>query len=95
MRTYQTFMLSDEPRIAGIPLTTGIPVFLCTFVGMLIGYAYQLFLVGSILSVIMHFQFGVTGIRFFLSIIYWSLPRALTCLIFRAASHSANRQFIR
>lgn len=26
-RNYQTFMLSDEPKIAGIPVTTGLPIF--------------------------------------------------------------------
>jgi conjugal transfer pilus assembly protein TraL len=33
-RNYQTFMLSDEPKIAGIPLTTGLPIFVLTIVGL-------------------------------------------------------------
>lgn len=41
-RNYQTFMLSDEPKIAGIPVTTGLPIFLLTGIGLLTGLAYQL-----------------------------------------------------
>ena len=65
-RNYQTFMLSDEPKIAGIPMTTGLPIFLLTIVGLLVGYVYQLFLIGAMLSVLMHYKFGGLPIRILL-----------------------------
>ena len=94
-RNYKTFMLSDEPKIAGIPITTGLPVFILTGIGLLIGAAFQLFIVGTILSGVMYYQFGGMTLRIILSIIYWSLPYKLTQLIFRSFPDSGNRLFLR
>ena len=94
-RNYQTFMLSDEPKIAGIPMTTGLPIFLLTIVGLLVGYVYQLFLIGAMLSVLMHYKFGGLPIRILLSMVYWSLPQGMTSVLFRACPDSANRLYIR
>jgi len=91
---YATFMLSEEPRIAGIPLTTGIPVYVSTGIGLLIGYAPQLFLIGAVLSLIMHFKFGGLPLRVLLGIMYWSLPYAMTNALFRAFPDSANRIYV-
>lgn len=92
---YQTFMLSDEPKIAGIPVTTGIPVFLLTTIGLLTGYATELFLIGAALSSFMYFKFGGLPIRILLSMVYWAFPRKMTALLFRAFPNSANRIYIR
>lgn len=94
-RSYQTFMLSDEPKIAGIPITTGLPIFLLTTIGLLTGYAYQLFVIGAALSVGMHFFFGGLTLRALIAVVYWSLPSKLTCFLFRAFPDSANRLYIR
>ena len=94
-RDYKTFMLSDEPKIAGIPITTGLPVFLLTGIGLFTGLAYQLFMIGAALSVAMHYMFGGLPIRNMLAIVYWSLPRGLTQVLFRAFPDSAHRQYIR
>ncbi len=94
-RDYHTFMLSDEPKIAGIPVTTGLPVFFLTGIGLLAGTAFQLFLIGAGLSCLMHFKFGGLPIRTLLSMVYWSLPRAFTAVLFRALPDSANRLYIR
>lgn len=94
-RDYKTFMLSDEPKIAGIPVTTGLPVFLLTAIGLVTGVAFQLFLIGSVLSVVMHVKFGGLPIRLLLSVIYWSLPRTLTSVMFQGFPNSAHRLFIR
>jgi len=94
-RDYKTFMLSDEPKIAGIPVTTGLPVFLLTGIGLLTGLAYQLFMIGAALSVIMHYKFGGLPIRRLLAIVYWSLPRGVTNLLFRAFPDSAHRLYVR
>ena len=55
-RNYQTFMLSDEPKIAGIPITTGLPVFLLTTIGLITGFATTLFIIGAVLSLTMHLK---------------------------------------
>ncbi len=94
-RSYQTFMLSDEPKIAGIPVTTGIPVFLLTIIGLFTGYAYQLFMIGALLSVGMHYKFGGLPIRILLGVVYWSLPKCITAMVFRASPDSAHRLYIR
>lgn len=94
-RNYKTFMLSDEPKIAGIPVTTGLPVFLLTGIGLLTGLAFQLFLIGSALSFGMYYQFGGLPLRIILSMIYWSLPKVMTKPLFRAFPNSADRQYIR
>ncbi|HHU0006921.1 type IV conjugative transfer system protein TraL [Legionella pneumophila serogroup 1] len=91
---YSTFMLSEEPRIAGIPLTTGLPVYLLTGIGLLIGYAPQLFVIGAILSLIMHVQYGGLPLRVLLGMIYWSLPHAMTTIIFRSFPNSAHRIYV-
>ena len=85
-RDYKTFQLSDEPKIAGIPVTTGLPVFLLTGIGLLIG---------AVLSVTMHYKFGGLPIRRLLAIVYWSLPRSTTNLLFRAFPDSAHRLYVR
>lgn len=94
-RDYHTFMLSDEPKIAGIPITTGLPVFLLTGIGLVTGMATQLFMIGAALSGVMHFKFGGLPIRSLLAIVYWSLPRTWTVALFRALPDSANRIYIR
>jgi len=94
-RDYHTFMLSDEPKIAGIPITTGLPVFLLTGIGLLTGMTFSLFVIGAVLSGLMHVKFGGLPIRILLSIVYWSLPRFLTSAIFRTWPDSANRLYIR
>lgn len=91
---YATFMLAEEPRIAGIPLTTGLPVYLLTGVGLLIGYGPQLFVIGAALSFIMHVKFGGLPLRVLLGIMYWSLPHAMTRIIFRTFPNSAYRIFV-
>ena len=88
-------MLSEEQKIAGIPVTTGLPVFLLTSIGLMTGLAYQLFMIGAVLSVAMHFKFGGLPIRMLLSIVYWSLPHGVTSLLFRAFPDSAHRLYIR
>lgn len=95
VRDYKTFTLSDEPKIAGIPITTGLPVFLLTGIGLFTGLAYQLFMIGAALSVAMHYKFGGLPIRTLLSIVYWSLPRVMTNGLFRAFPDSAHRMYIR
>lgn len=93
-RDYRTFMLSDEPKIAGIPVTTGLPVFILTGFGFFIGYVYQLFVIGAVLSAAMHYIYGGLPIRILLAMAYWSLPKSLTGLIFRAFPDSSIRQYI-
>lgn len=94
-RNYQTFMLSDEPKIAGIPITTGLPVFLLTTIGLLTGFATTLFMIGAVLSIGMHIKFGGLPIRLLLAIIYSTLPRGLTRILFQASPDSSHRQYIR
>lgn len=93
-RNYRTFMLSDEPKIVGIPITTGLPVFILTALGFLMGYVYQLFVIGAVLSVAMHYIYGGLPIRILLAMAYWSFPKSLTRLIFRAFPDSSVRQYI-
>lgn len=94
-RNYQTFMLSDEPKIAGIPITTGLPVFLLTGIGLLTGLATTLFMIGAALSIAMHWKFGGLPIRLLLAIVYWMLPRGFTQALFRTFPDSAHRLYIR
>ncbi|RUQ96647.1 type IV conjugative transfer system protein TraL [Legionella septentrionalis] len=93
--SYQTFMLADEPKIAGIPVTTGVPVFLLTAIGLVTGFATTLFLIGTALSLFMHFKFGGLSLRILLSMVYWSFPQAMTHILFRTFPNSANRVYIR
>ena len=94
-RNYQTFMLSDEPKIAGIPITTGLPIFLLTTLGLLTGLVTTLFMIGAVLSITMHVKFGGLPIRLLLAIVYWTLPRGFTQALFRAFPDSAHRLYIR
>lgn len=94
-RSYKTFMLADEPKIAGIPVTTGLPIFVLTGIGLLTGLSYQLFMIGAALSVTMYVKFGGLPLRFLFAMVYWSFPHGLTCLLFRAFPDSANRIYIR
>jgi len=95
-RSYNTFMLSDEPKICGIPIITALPCAALTVLGLFIGMLYQGMVVGAILSLVMHFKFGGQGIRTFLSIAYWSLPRSVTVFFgLRRFPDSANRIFLR
>lgn len=95
MKDYQTFVLSDEPKILGIPITTGLPVLLLTVIGLLIGHSLPLFIVGSGISLFMHYKFGGLPIRQFWGILYWTLPRYLTVLLFHKSPDSAHRLYIR
>ncbi len=94
-RNYHTFMLSDEPKIFGVPVTTGLPVFCLTGIGLLIGMATPLFLIGAALSALMHFKFGGLPIRGLFAIVYWALPKKLTHVLFRFMPDSAHRIYVR
>jgi conjugal transfer pilus assembly protein TraL len=94
-RNYKTFMLSDEPKIAGIPMTTSLPVFLLTGIGLLTGMSTTLFAIGASLSFAMHVKFGGLPIRLLLSIVYWTLPRGVTYLLFPSSPDSSHRLFVR
>ena len=94
-RNYKTFILSDEPKIAGIPIATGLPVFSLTILGMLVGHVPELFMIGAVMSFFMHHKFGGLVMRTLLLMIHWSLPKGLTGLIFRAFPDSAHRIYVR
>lgn len=95
MRNYQTLMLSEEPKILGIPVTSGVPLIGLTVLGLVLGYAFELFILGALVSFYMHHKFGGLPIRQFWAIVYWSLPRELTRLVFRRAPDSSHRFYIR
>lgn len=96
-RSYDTFMLSDEPKIFGIPIVSGLPCIGLTVIGLLIGFGFQCFVVGAVISLLLHTKFGGQGIRFFLSVIYWILPRKFTrtCFGLRRSPDSANRIYLK
>ncbi|HHF7349661.1 TPA: type IV conjugative transfer system protein TraL [Legionella feeleii] len=94
-RHYKTFLLSEEPKLAGIPITTAIPVFLLTTIGLFAGYAFELFIIGAVLSLVMHYRFGGFPLRFFLASLYWGLPHRMSSLLFRAFPDSSNRLYTR
>lgn len=94
-KKYETFMLSDEPKIIGFPVIYSLPVISLTVFGAVIGQAITLFVIGAILSGLMYKFFGSVGIRYFLSIIYWSLPNYISKIFFRRSSNSANRVYLK
>ena len=94
MKKYKTFMLSEEPKLFGIAMTTAIPVFLFTAIGLITGYATQCFALGSLISLVMHFSFGGLPIKFFYAILYWHLPKSVTGQIFSGSPDSANRVYV-
>lgn len=95
-REYKTFMLSDEPKLFGISIITALPCVVLTALGMLTGLGYQGFVVGSVIGFIMHVKFGGFGIRFFLSIVYWMMPRAISMSLgLRRFPDSSQRIFIK
>ncbi|ALA26633.1 type IV conjugative transfer system protein TraL [Piscirickettsia salmonis] len=94
-RSYETFILSDEPKLFGIPIVSGLPCIALTIIGLLSGYGFQLFVVGAITSLLLHVKFGADGIRFFLSIIYWFLPSKLTRVFFWRSPDSAHRLYLK
>lgn len=95
MRSYKTLSLSDEPKLFGIPITTGIPLIFLTGLGVLFGYGFQGFTVGGLISWFMHVQFGGIPIKQFFAILYWYLPRGMTVMLFKGSPDSANRFYIR
>lgn len=96
-RSYDTFMLSEEPKLFGIPIVSGLPCIGLTIIGLVIGLAFQLFLVGGALSFLLHQKFGGQGIRFFFSMIYWMLPSKITRIAFglRRSPDSAHRIYLK
>jgi conjugal transfer pilus assembly protein TraL len=95
-RNYATFMLSDEPRILGIPLVIGLPCVAFTLLGLLFGYGYQGFLLGAGLSLLLHLKFNGQGLRLILAVMYWLLPEQLskTCLGLRRSPASHQRVYL-
>ncbi|ALB24371.1 conjugal transfer pilus assembly protein TraL (plasmid) [Piscirickettsia salmonis] len=94
-RSYETFILSDEPKLFGIPIVSGLPCIALTIVGLLAGYTFQLFFIGAIASLLLHVKFGADGIRFFLSVIYWFLPSKFTRIFFWHSPNSAYRLYLK
>ncbi|MCF6768422.1 type IV conjugative transfer system protein TraL [Thiotrichales bacterium 19S11-10] len=96
-KSYETFMLSEEPKIAGIPIVSGLPCISLTVIGLILNCGFQLFVIGGFLSFILHVKFSGDGIRFFYSIIYWMLPNYITKYLFglRRSPNSAYRVYLR
>lgn len=96
-RSYETFMLSDEPKIFGIPIVSGLPCIALTVMGLVSGYTFQFFVVGAIISFILHVKFGGQGIRLLLSIVYWTLPNKMTKSLFglRRSPDSSHRVYLK
>lgn len=95
-RNYDTFMLSDEPKIFGIPIVSGLPCVAFTLIGMPFGFIYQGFVLGAIISIALHLKFNGQGIRFFLSIVYWMLPKQVSMAFgLRRFPDSANRTYLK
>lgn len=94
-RDYKTFMLSSEPKIAGIPVMTGLPLLVLTLMGFITGHIASLFVLGTVLSLIIHFQFGGLSFRKLLALLYWSFPYFLTCFLFREFPDSSHRIYLR
>lgn len=95
MKSYKTLSLSDEPKLFGIPIVTGIPLIVLTGLGVLFGYGFQGLIVGGALSWVMQSQFGGVPIKQFFAILYWYLPREMTSVLFKASPDSAHRFYIR
>lgn len=95
-RTYDTFMLTDEPKLCGIPIVTALPCMGLTLVGLLVGYGFQFFAFGAAVSLVLHFKFNAQGIRFFLSMVYWMLPSVVSRAFFglRRSPDSAKRIYL-
>jgi len=91
-RRYQTFMLSDEPKVFGIPIVSGFPCIALTIIGLVIGYTFQAFVIGALISVVLHYKFSGYGIRFFLSVVYWRLPGEITKTTFGLRRSPASRK---
>ena len=95
-RSYQTFMLADEPKIAGIPVIMMLPCVVFTSGGMLVGLGYQGFVVGAIIALVLHFKFAGAGIRTFFSIVYWMMPHSVSMTLgLRRFPDSSKRIFLR
>ena len=94
-RSYKTFMLSDEPKLFGIPIISGLPCIALTIVGLMTNYTFQLFVVGVALSFAMHFTFSGKGIRIFFSVVYWKFPKKSTSLLLRRSPDSSKRIYLK
>lgn len=93
MRDYTIFKLADEPKLCGISILAALPTGLFTAIGVLIGQAPLFMGIGCLLGGFMHFKFGIRGIRFFYSVLYWSLPRFMTSIILPNSPDSAIRYY--
>ena len=93
MRDYKIFKLADEPKYFGISIIAAIPATLLISIGLIIGQGPYFLLAGGLIGGFMHFKFGIRGIRYFYSVLYWSLPRFMTRMILPNSPDSAIRQY--
>ena len=93
MREYKTFQLANEPKLFGISILAAIPVMLLSVVGLFIGKAMPFMATGLVIGVFMQVKFGFRGIRYFYSVLYWSLPRFITRLFFPNSPDSSIREY--
>lgn len=91
MRDYKTFKLADEPKLFGISILAAIPVVILSVIGLMFGNAPYFLLAGVVLGFFMHMKFGIKGVRYFYSCLYWSLPRFMTRLFLPNSPDSSNR----
>ncbi len=95
MKSYKTFILSDEPRWFGIPVISALPVLSLTVFGLLINKTWPLFIIGFIISLIVHFTCASQGIKYFLSLMYWHLPNSISSIIFNKFPQACNRIYMK
>lgn len=93
MRDYKTFKLADEPKLFGISILAAIPVMVLSIAGLLLGKAIPLMAVGLGFGVFMQLKFGLRGLRYFYSILYWSLPSVITRAFLPNSPDSSIREY--
>ena len=93
MRDYKTFRLADEPKLFGFSILAAIPVLAFSVAGLFLGKAIPLMMAGLVLGLFMQVKFGLRGVRYFYSILYWSLPRFITRAFLPSSPDSSIREY--
>jgi conjugal transfer pilus assembly protein TraL len=95
MRDYTTFKLADEPKLLGVSVLSSIPAILFTLLGLFFGQALPMLVIGCLIGVFMHLKFAIKGLRYFYSVLYWSLPGWITRIILPNSPDSSVRVYKR
>lgn len=95
MHDYKVFRLSQEPKLFGVSVFLVVPIIFMSIVGFMFNKILPMSVFGIVSGGFLYAKFGVKGMRYFYSYLYWCLPKFITQILLPNSPDSSKRIYRR